>query len=144
MFNREAFLHYLPALMSFALYDYKAVSVFASELLGALTRPSRDDVVASLDRLGQLPPELGLSDPAIAEPLRRQQLEWFDSGTPTAIFDERFGDLTPAEGGAILAFLEAFGEQHGENFPFDEVDTAIERHWIQFRGHEPAQAGRGE
>jgi len=132
MLNREAFLHYLPALMDIALDRYDKVSVFASELIGALTKPDRNDVLASLDRLDQLPPELGLSDPAVADPLRRQQLEWFDSGTPTAIFEERFNDLSDPEGAAILAFLEAFRDQHGANFPFGELDTAIDRHWAQF------------
>ena len=140
--HRGAFLHYLPALMDIALNKYGNVSVFASELIGALTKPDRGDVLASLDRLDQLPPELGLSDPAIADPLRRQQLEWFDSGTPTAIFEERFDNLTDPEGAAILAFLEAFRDQHGANFPFDELDTAIDRHWAGFRGSEPADGQR--
>jgi hypothetical protein len=134
MFNRDAFLHYLPAFMDIALNHYGEASVFASELLGALTRPERSDVVASLDRLQQLPPELGLSDPAVSDRLRQQQLEWFDSGTPVAIFDERFEELSDEEGAAVLAFLEAFRERHGENFPFDELDTAIDRQWARYRG----------
>jgi hypothetical protein len=132
MFNRDAFLYYLPALMDIALNRYDEASVFASELIGALTRPERSDVVESLERLGQLPPELGLADPAISDRLREQQLEWFDSGTPTAIFDDRFGDLSDEEGAAILGFLEAFRDRHGENFPFDELDTAIDRHWRRY------------
>jgi hypothetical protein len=138
MLTPEAFLHYLPAFMDHALNNYKDVSVFASELIGALTEPSRDDVVESLGRLEQLPPELALSNPAIGDELRRQQLEWFDSGTPTRIFEERFNDLGTLEGAAILAFLEAFRAKHGANFPFGELDTAIERHWARFRGPEPA------
>jgi hypothetical protein len=139
MLNREAFLHYLPALMDIALNKYGNASVFASELIGALTKPDRSDVLASLDRLQELPPELGLSDPAVADPLRRQQLEWFDSGTPTTIFEERFNDLTDPEGAAILTFLEAFRDQHGASFPFGELDAAIDRHWARFRGSEPAE-----
>jgi hypothetical protein len=130
----EAFLHYLPALMYLALTQYKSVSVFASELVGVLTKPERRDVEESLERLEQLPPGLTLSNPMVAAALRKQQLEWFDSGTPTAAFEERFGDLTEAEGAAILAFLEAFRDQHGEDFPFDELDTAIDRHWARYRG----------
>lgn len=135
MLTRNAFLHYLPAFMDIALTKYKDVSVFASELIGALTKPSRSDVLASLDRLEQLPASLGLSDPAVADPLRRHQLEWFDSGTPTAIFEARFHDLTAPEGAAILVFLEAFREKHGANFPFGELDAAIDRYWARFRGH---------
>src|SRR4051794_28802092 len=45
----KAFLYYLPALMDISLQQYSAVSVFASGLVGALTRPSRYDVVASLE-----------------------------------------------------------------------------------------------
>src|SRR5687768_3995078 len=47
MFSRPALLHYLPALMDMSLSRYDQVSVFASELIGALTQPSRDDVIAS-------------------------------------------------------------------------------------------------
>jgi hypothetical protein len=133
MLTPEAFVYYLPALMDSALNQYGSVSVFASELIGALTEPSRADVVASLDRLEQVPPGLALADPTTRELLRAQQLEWFDSGTPTAIFHERFDGLTPAEGSAILAFLEAFREQHEANFPFGELDAAIDRHWARFR-----------
>ena len=140
MLTPEAFLHYLPAFMDRALNNYKDVSVFASELIGALTKPSRDDVVESLERLEQLPPELALSNPTIGDELRRQQLEWFDSGTPTRIFEERFNDLGPLEGAAILAFLEAFRAKHGANFPFGELDAAIDRHWGRFRGPEPAES----
>lgn len=139
MLTRAAFLHYLPALMDLSLTRYKTVSVFASELVGALTKPSRADVVRSLDLLEQHPPGLTLSDPTTAGLLREQQLEWFDSGAPTAIFEERFDALDAREGGAILAFLEAFREQHGAGFPFDELDVAIDRHWAAFRGSQRAE-----
>jgi hypothetical protein len=65
--------------------------------------------------------------------LRAQQLEWFDSGTPTAIFHERFDGLSDAEGAAVLAFLAAFRDAHGADFPFGEVDAAIDRHWSRYR-----------
>jgi len=139
MLTPAAFLHYLPALMDLSLTRYGQVSIFASELIGALTEPSRDDVVASLDRLEDLPPELRLSDPAVSGELRRQQLEWFDSGTPSGIFHERVDGLSADEGGAVLAFLEAFREQHGENFPFGELDAAIDRHWARFRDVDGAE-----
>jgi hypothetical protein len=128
-----AFLYYLPAFMRFCLLSYRSVSVFASELIGALTEPARSDVVESLERLGQLPPGLALSDPVTAGMLRAQQLEWFDSGTPTAIFHERFDGLSAAEGAAVLAFLEAFRGAHGADFPFGELDAAIDRHWARYR-----------
>lgn len=125
----EAFLHFLPALMDIALTRYRSTSVFASELIGALTKPSRGDVEASLDRLAELPPGLTLSDPPVADALRRQQLEWFDSGAPSALFEERFGDLTVAERAAVVAFLQAFRDEHGQDFPFGELDAALDRHW---------------
>ncbi|GIG67031.1 hypothetical protein [Phytomonospora endophytica] len=129
----EALRYYLPALMDLALHRYREVSVFAAELLSALTEPSREDVVASLDAFERLPPA-ELRDPQIADALRRQQLEWFDSGTPTAVFHERFDGLTAAEGSAVLEFLTAFAAAHGENFPFGEVDAAVERYWARYGG----------
>ena len=128
MLTREAFLYYLPALMHLSLTHYRSVSVFASELVGALTKPSRDDIVASLDTLEQRP-----SHAATAQLLRDEQLAWFDSGTPTAIFAERFDGLAVTEGRSVLAFLEAFRTAHGADFPFDELDAAIDRYWARFR-----------
>ncbi len=127
----RAFLCFLPAFLVAALRSYGAVSVFASELIGALTEPSRTDVVEAFDRLGQSPPGLGLPEGA-GEFVRLQQLDWFDSGVPTTLFRERFDAVSTAEGAAIHAFLLAFKEAHGEDFPFDEIDTAIERHWGRF------------
>jgi hypothetical protein len=133
MLTPEAFLYYLPALMDISLASYQSVSVFASELIGALTQPSRTDVEASLDLLQQLPPTAGLRDPRTADLLREQQLEWFDSGTPTRVFHERFDGVTATEGAAVLSFLEAFRDRHGANFPFGELDAAIGRYWNSFR-----------
>lgn len=132
MLAPEAFLHFLPAFLHAALESYASVSVFASELLGALTLPSRADVEEALDRAAGLPSGLGLPDDVAAQ-LRRQQLEWFDSGTPSALFHERFDGVTQPEGAAVLAFLDDFREAHGADFPFDEVETAIARHWARYR-----------
>lgn len=132
MLAPEAFLYFLPAFLRAALESYGSVSVFASELVGALTLPRRADVEDALDRAAGSGSGLGLPDD-VAAPLRRQQLEWFDSGTPSAIFHERFDGLTRAEGAAVLAFLDAFREAHGEDFPFDELQTAVGRHWARYR-----------
>ncbi|HYK05860.1 MAG TPA: hypothetical protein VE974_29210 [Thermoanaerobaculia bacterium] len=129
----DAFRYFLPAFLHAALESYESLSVFASELVGALTEPSRADVVESLDRLARLPSGVGLP-PDTAELLRKQQLEWFDSGVPAAMFNERVNSLTPAEGAAILAFFEAFQAAHGDDFPFGELQTAIDRYWGRYRG----------
>ena len=101
---------------------------FASELIGALTEPSRTDVVEGLDQIAQSRFEIGLPD-EMSEAIRKQQLEWFDSNTPTAIFHERFDNLTHAEGAVILTFFVAFQKAHGADFPFNEPDIAIDRYW---------------
>ena len=132
MLSSQAFLYFLPAFLHASLESYASVSVFASELIGALTEPSREDVAEALDQVAQVPPGMGL--PAdITEVLRKQQLEWFDSGVPTAIFHERFDNLTHIEGAAILAFFVAFQEVYGANFPFDELKAAVDRYWARYR-----------
>ena len=132
MLTPEALLYFLPAFLHASLQSYAAVSVFASELIGALMEPSRADVVEALDKLAERPSELGLPQD-MTELLRKQQLEWFDSGTPTAIFHERFDNLTHAEGAAVLAFFVAFQKAHGANFPFDELKIAVDRYWSRYR-----------
>lgn len=132
MLTPKAFLYFLPTFLHACLESYSSVSVFASELIGALTKPSRTDVVEALDQVAQSPSELGLPEDMI-ELVRKQQLEWFDSGEPAAIFHERFDNLTDAEGAAILTFFVAFQEAHGADFPFDELETAVNRYWARYR-----------
>lgn len=131
MLTPQAFLYFLPVFLHGSLASYSSVSVFASELIGALTEPSRAEVEEGLNRMDQFSSELGLPGD-MTELLRKQQLEWFDSGTPSAIFVERFHDLTDKEGAAILAFLIAFKEAHGADFPFNELEIAINGYWIRY------------
>lgn len=128
----EAFLYFLPPFMSVSLEYANSVDIFSSELIAELTEPSRTDTIEALDRLEAMPPNVGLSEDTLAL-LRKQQLELADSGMPTQIFHERFDDLTHEEGAAVLAFLEAFQREQGEDFPFGEIETAIERHWARYR-----------
>ncbi|HMS82442.1 MAG TPA: hypothetical protein PKD12_02180 [Nitrospira sp.] len=132
MLTPKAFLYFLPAFLRASLESYASVSVFASGLISALTEPSRTDILEALDKVAQVPSGLGLPTD-MTELLRKQQLEWFDSGAPEAIFHERFDNLTQSEGVAILAFLDAFEEAHGADFPFDELKTAVDRYWARFR-----------
>jgi hypothetical protein len=132
MLSAEAFRYFLPAFLHAALDSYSSVSVFVSELIGALTAPSRESVSGAIDRLGQALPEIGLPKDT-ANVLRKQQLEWFDSGTPAAAFHDRLEGLTATEGAAVLDFLQAFQQAHGQDFPFDELQTAVERYWSRFR-----------
>jgi len=132
MLTPEAFLYFLPAFLHAPLESYASVSVFASELIGTLTKPSRTDVVEASDQIARSPSELGLPDD-MTELLRKQQLEWFDSGIPTAIFHERFDNVTYSEGATILAFFDAFQEAHGADFPFGELETAVDRYWARYR-----------
>lgn len=133
MLTPEAFLYFLPAFLHASLKSYASVSVFASELIGALTEPSRTDIADALDQVARFPSGLQAD---MAGLLRKQQLEWFDSGTPTAIFHERFDSLTPVEGTAILAFFVSFQEAHGADFPFEELEKAVDRYWARYRTQE--------
>jgi hypothetical protein len=126
MLTPDAFRYFLPAFLRATLDSYSTVSIFASELVSALTKPSREDVADAVARAGESLPE------AIADEARKQQLEWFDSGTPATLFHERFDTLTPGEGSAVLEFLSAFRQAHGADFPLNELETAIERHWSRY------------
>jgi len=132
MLAPEAFRYFLPAFLHASLQFYASVNLFVSELVGALTKPAHKDVEEALDRVDQIPPDLGFPNDMM-ELLREQQLEWIDSGIPLAIFHERFDSLTSQEGAAILAFFEALQEAHGADFPFDELKIAIDRYWAPYR-----------
>jgi hypothetical protein len=100
--------------------------------LAALTQPPRTDVLDGLDRARQGTAALHLPSETL-DLLRKQQREWFDSGTPEAIFHQRFDPLAAVEGAAVLAFFKALDEAHGEDFPFDELGIAIEQHWRRYQ-----------
>jgi len=132
MLTPEAYLYFLPAFLHMALEHNEEIGVIDSELIEDLIEPAREDVVNALDQLEQNQSEARL--PAdMLEILRKQQLEWIDSGAPMAVFIERFSNLSHAEGTAILAFLDAFQAAYGEDFPFGEIQTAIDRYWARFR-----------
>jgi hypothetical protein len=132
MLAPDAFRYFLPAFLYASLESYASVSVFVSELVGALTEPSRTDVLKALDQVARIPPGLGLPD-EMTELLRKQQLEWFDSGTPLAMFHERVDSLIPMEGAAVLTFFVALQEARGADFPFGELETAVDRYWSRYR-----------
>jgi hypothetical protein len=62
MLTPKAFLYFLPAFLHASLESYASVSVFASELIGALTKPSRTDILEASDQITRSPTELGLPD----------------------------------------------------------------------------------
>jgi len=132
MVSPEAFRYFLPSFMRAALDAYSSVSVFASDLIGALTVPSRESLMGSIERLGEAPKEGRLPTETL-DLLRQQQQEWFDSGTPTAIFRECFAPLTATEGAAVLDFLFEFQRAHGQDFPSDELQIAIDGYWSRYR-----------
>src|SRR5262249_42361433 len=105
---------------------YDSLGYFVAELISALTEPTRNDVVQALDRAAQVPAAMGLS-PETLRQLRQQQLEWFDSGTPLAIYRERMVDLSDAERAAIIGFLATIRDTHPDDFPFNEPQIAIDR-----------------
>jgi hypothetical protein len=132
MLTPEAFLYFLPAFLDSCVQYYSSISVFASELIGTLTEPSRTDIIESFNHITQSQSGLRLPDDMI-ELLKKQQLEWFDSGSPTVIFYERFNNVTNDEGRAILKFFEVFQELYDPDFPFNELGTAVERYWIRYQ-----------
>lgn len=129
----SAVRYYLPALMDRCLTSYPALRDFAQELVDALTRPEREDILRTLDKLAgwqATGPEL--LDPPTMAALRARQLEWFDSGEPLECFHQRFDPLSDAEGQAVLVFLRAVRDEHGADFPSGAPGTAIDRHWSRY------------
>lgn len=126
MLGPDAFRYFLPAFLMLAVQHYDRLGYFVAELIGALTEPTRDDIIQALDRAAQIPASIGLS-PDTQRQLRQQQLEWFDSGTPLAIYRERMADLSDAERDAITGVLATLRDTHPGDFPFNEPQTAIDR-----------------
>jgi hypothetical protein len=131
MLTPEAFHYFLPALMAAGIEHYPALAGFVAELVGALTEPAREDVMSSLDRLAEIPIRAGLPASTLGL-LRQQQLEWYDSGAPRAQYAARVVGLSAEQGAAIHAFLAAIRDAHGGDFPFDELQVAIDRHWGRY------------
>jgi hypothetical protein len=126
MLAPATFRYFLPAFLTLAAEHYDVLAYFAAELINALTEPTRDDVVQALDRAAGIPAGLGLPTDTLRD-LRQQQLEWFDSGKPLATYRARFEGFSPEEEDAILDFLDAIRDAHGDDFPFHEPQIAIDR-----------------
>lgn len=122
-----ALLHFLPRFMVAALDEYASLTVFASRLIDQLVPVTRADVEATYDLLAQMRRRTGagLPDDTLAT-LRAQAREALDeanAGEPARLA-RRFASVTPGEAGAILAFLRAFAERHGADFPGNELARA--------------------
>jgi hypothetical protein len=133
MLAPEAFCYFLPVFLSAGVAHYDRLTAFVAELVSALTEPRREDVVLALDRLEQVPVDLFGIDPEPLGLLRQQQLEWFDSGHPVSLYHSRIDTLTDAESATILHFLITIRDRHGDDFPFGELDVAIERRWGRYQ-----------
>ena len=132
MLAPEAFRYFLPAFLNLSVEHYDSLRNFVAELIGALTEPTRADVLQALNYAAQIPGGMGLTSETLRQ-LRQQQLDWYDSGKPLATYQERIADLSSAEGEAILDFLVAIWDVHGEDFPFNEPRIAIDRHWGRYQ-----------
>ena len=126
MLSPRGFRCLLPAFMQLGLDHYGSLGIFVAELVLALTRPVRADIEKALDQIAEVPASMGL-DPHILRELRRQQLEWHDSGQPAAAYRARVEALSASERDAVLRFLMALRDAHGADFPGHELDSAIER-----------------
>jgi hypothetical protein len=133
MLAPDTFRYFLPAFLEAGLEHYGLLANFVAELITALTEPTLEDIQQSLDDLSQIPDGMGLAPDTLRD-LRRQQLEWYNSGLPVESFRARVNGLSTAEGAAILAFLERIRDAHGEDFPFDEPQLAIDRLWANYSG----------
>ncbi len=137
MLAPEAFLYFLPAFLHATINSYELLRDFAEELVETLTEPCRQDVIESFQRMERAPQELRFPPDTIAS-LRKQQLEWFDSGAPTSVFQQRFDDLIQTEGGVNFAFLVWLKATHGADFPFAELERAADRFWSRYGSHDNA------
>jgi len=131
MLTPEAFQYFLPAFMTISLMPGASGSSFVNELVEALTAPTRADILDKYALLAKMPLVGGLTAEML-ETIKEQELERF--GNTLAAFDDRVGDLTQAEGEAVLTFLETLRKEPAENFPFGELENAIDRYWARFSG----------
>ena len=130
MLSPRGFRCLLPTFMQLGLDHYGSLGIFVAELVLAFTKPERADVDKALDQVAKIPKSMGL-DPDTLRQLRRQQLEWHDSGQPAAAYHARTEALSASERDAVLQFLTALRDAHGPDFPRHELDIAIERHQAQ-------------
>jgi hypothetical protein len=126
MLSPRGFRCLLPTFMQLSLDHYGSLGIFVAELVLALTRPERADVEKALDQVARIPASMGL-DPETLRQLKRQQLEWHDSGQPSVSYQARVEALSASERNVVRQFLMALRDAHGADFPGHELDTAIER-----------------
>jgi len=127
--SESGFQYYLPAYLCFILSDYAEGHASVGMIVRLLTLPAEIDValLATTIRKHQLATKLPGVD--FHEYIQNRFAHFQQE---VRGFISRVGQFSPAQGSAILHFLEYVQEAYREEFLYDEPAIAIERYWFQF------------
>lgn len=127
--EKKGLKYYLPAFMVFAVRDYTGSYSIPDNIIFQLTLPAEMDVVVSAlnTRLYRLD-----TDRPISYWNEYYQSRLLGVNGEAHDFIDRSAQFSPAQGRAILHFLEYMRDEYGEDFLRDQPNIAIERYWFQF------------
>jgi hypothetical protein len=127
--SRHGFKYYLPSFLQFAVRSYAEAAMIPDNIILSLTLPTEVDVTLSAYRvkLYQLDKDMPKVDWNDIHQNRLQHLN-----EEVHRFITHASQFNPAQGRAILHFLEYMRDEYGGDFFNNEPQVAIERYWFQF------------
>ncbi len=130
--SNQGLRYYLPAYMSYVIREYREADSIPDGLVFIMELPTEVDILLSALREREFS-AFPLPFPVAA----KSEYDYFqrclrDLNESVHRFINRWQHFSPAQGRALLHFLEYQRDEHGEDYLFNEPAIAIERYWFQF------------
>ena len=128
--SKQGLRYYLPAYMSYSIREYREADSIPDDLVFIMKLPTGVDIML-LAIQEKLSPSLAYSYPVTTSSDYFQR-RFRDLNGSVHSFINRWHQFSPAQGRAILHFLEWLRDEHSDDYFDNELDIAIERYWFQF------------
>ena len=122
--------YYLPAYMRYSVREYKEADSIPDGLLYIATLPTEADIMLSAIQEKQSPSLAYSHSVTTSSDYFQNRLR--DLNQTAHLFIKSWHQFNPAQGRAILHFLEYLRDEHGQDYLDNRPGIAIERYWFQF------------
>jgi hypothetical protein len=130
--SNQGLRHYLPAYMCYSIREYAEADSIPDGLVFIMKLPTEVDIMLSALRAITSPFQAHPNASAVTSEYTYFQNRLHDLNDTVHRFIGRWHQFSPAQGRAILHFLEHLRDKHGQDYLDNELDITIERYWFQF------------
>ncbi|RZJ87971.1 MAG: hypothetical protein EOO60_11620 [Hymenobacter sp.] len=133
--SNQGLRYYLPAYLCYSIREYAEADSIPDGLVFIMTLPTEADIMLSALELtlGTVSLSPAYPTPAAARSEHDYlQIRLQNLNRQVHRFIDSWHQFSPAQGRAILHFLEYLRDEHGQDYFDNEPAVAIERYWFQF------------